>query len=103
MKLEVGEMVTRSYELAFADAGTYTNTAFVEVRDIHNERAIDDDRETVNVIEVEGEIAVFGAEMPQTGNKGIDWLAMGALILIAAGCLLFLKQKRISAAKQRNQ
>jgi LPXTG-motif cell wall-anchored protein len=100
MKLKVGDSVTRTYELSYAAAGTYPNTAFVEVIDIHNERAIDTDYESVNVIEVEGEIVVFGAEMPQTGDKGIDWLAMGALILIAAGCLLFLKSGKKSAANE---
>lgn len=96
MRLQVGDSVSRTYTVQHDAAGTYPNTATVNISDIRGVTDSDSDSETVTVLEVEGALMVFGAEMPTTGDGGPDAFAFaGLIVLLATGAgLLILYRKQ---------
>ncbi len=96
MEIPVDGSLTRTYTIVHNDAGTYPNTAEVKISDVNGKKDFDNESVTVTVneLEVQGAMMVFGAEMPQTGD-GPDVFSIGGLIiLIVAGGSLWLLYKK---------
>lgn len=94
-ELEVGQSVSRTYTVQHDAAGSYPNTATVNISDIRGVTDSDSDTETVTVLEVAGALVVFGAEMPTTGDSGPDAFALaGLVVLLASGAGLFVLYRK---------
>jgi len=95
-ELEVGQSVSRTYTVQHDAAGSYPNTATVNISDIRGVTDSDSDTETVTVLEVAGALVVFGAEMPTTGDSGPDAFALAGLVvlLVSGAGLIVLYRKQ---------
>jgi LPXTG-motif cell wall-anchored protein len=97
MQIPVNQSISRNYTITYDKAGSYSNTAFIKISDINGKIDTDTDTQniTVNELNVEGAMMVFGAEMPHTGDSSSGLFVLtGIIILTSSGILLLLLYRK---------